>query len=131
MRRVGGAMSPRRFQSVSVIITTLARRWQRDFDERYPPPEAVRAWQRARRRLQRAGALPQGDDQIAAAIAGVYIDDLAGGCCDDDVPMPDAWRGMSTEGAGRFRRGGQAAAPQLAAGGALRHRHRGHPRAGP
>ena len=94
----GGAMSPRRFQSVSVVITTLARRWQREFDERNPPPEAVRAWQRARRRLQRAGALPPGDDQITAAIAGVYIDDLAGGCCDDDVPMPHEWRGMPTEG---------------------------------
>ena len=94
----GGAMSPRRFQSVSVIITTLARRWQREFDERHPPPEAVLRWRRARQRLQRAGSLPPGDDQLAAAIAGVYIDDLAGGCCDDDVPMPDTWQGMSTAG---------------------------------
>ena len=58
----GGAMSPRRFQSVSVIITTLARRWQREFDEQHPPPEAVLRWRRARRRLQRAGSLPPGDD---------------------------------------------------------------------
>ena len=94
----GGAMSPRRFQSVSVIITTLARRWQREFDEQHPPPEAVLRWRRARQRLQRAGSLPPGDDQLAAAIAGVYIDDLAGGCCDDDVPMPDTWQGMSTAG---------------------------------
>ena len=42
----GGAMSPRRFQSVSVIITALARAWQQEFDERHPPPAAVLRWQR-------------------------------------------------------------------------------------
>ena len=94
----GGAMSPRRFQSVSVIITALARAWQRDFDRRHPLPEAIRSWVRARRRLQRDGALPPGEDHATPAIAGVYIDDLAGGCCDDAVPMPTTCHGMVTAG---------------------------------
>ena len=38
----GGAMSPRRFQSVSVIVARLARAWQREFDANHPPPAAVR-----------------------------------------------------------------------------------------
>ena len=94
----GGAMSPRRFQSVSVIITTLARAWQRDFDRRHPPPQAIRDWVLARRRLQRDGLLPPGADQTTPAAAGVYIDDLAGGCCDDAVPMPATYQGMPTAG---------------------------------
>ena len=92
----GGAMSPRRFQSVSVVITALARAWQRDFDRRNPPPNAVGRWERARRQLQRDGALPPGTDQATPAVSGVYIDDLAGGCCDDDVPMPATCHGMPT-----------------------------------
>ena len=94
----GGAMSPRRFQSVSVIITALARAWQRDFDRRHPPPEAIRRWVRARRQLQRDGALPPGEDHTTPAVAGVYIDDLAGGCCDDTVPMPATCHGTQTAG---------------------------------
>jgi hypothetical protein len=94
----GGAMSPRRFQSVSVIITALARAWQQEFDKRHPPPAAVLRWQRERRRLQLGGALPAGSDHVTPAVAGVYIDDLAGGCCDDDVPMPAACHGMPTAG---------------------------------
>ena len=92
----GGAMSPRRFQSVSVIITTLARAWQREFDQRHPPPRAIRQWEQARRQLQREGALPPGADHATPAVAGVYIDDLAGGCCDDDVPMPTECHGVRT-----------------------------------
>ena len=92
----GGAMSPRRFQSVSVIITTLARAWQREFDQRHPPPRAIRQWEQARRQLQREGALPPGADHATPSVAGVYIDDLAGGCCDDDVPMPTECHGVRT-----------------------------------
>jgi len=65
-----GAMSPRRFQSVSVVITALARAWQRDFDRRNPPPDTVGRWERARRQLQRDGALPPGADQATPAVSG-------------------------------------------------------------
>ena len=92
----GGAMSPRRFQSVSVIVTALAKLRQREFDALHPLPAAVRAWCRARVSRQRAGLLPDGTDQVTPAVAGVYLDDLAGGCVDDAVPMPAIWRGMVT-----------------------------------
>jgi len=41
---------------------------------------------------------PPGADQTTPAVSGVYIDDLAGGCCDDDVPMPATCHGMPTAG---------------------------------
>ena len=92
----GGAMSPRRFQSVSVIIAELARRWQADFDAQHTLPRAVRRWSAARRELQHAGALAADAGQLTASALGVYIDDLAGGCCDDDVEMPPALHGIDT-----------------------------------
>ena len=92
----GGAMSPRRFQSVSVIITAYARLLQARFDALNPLPPEVRRWERARHELQRRGALPPGLDQCAASTAGVYIDDLAGGCCDDDVVIPPTLCGVDT-----------------------------------
>ena len=92
----GGAMSPRRFQSVSVILTALARRRQREFDESHPPSQEVREWSLSRRELQRAGRLPSDDGQATPAVLGVYLDDLAGGCVNDAVPMPAVWRDTAT-----------------------------------
>ena len=92
----GGAMSPRRFQSVSVIITAYARMLQARFDALNPPPPEVLRWERARERLQRDGALPPGATQRTASAAGVYIDDLAGGCCDDEVSIPSVLYGVDT-----------------------------------
>ena len=89
-------VSPRRFQSVSVIVTALAKLRQREFDSRHPPPDACEAWRRDRATRQRAGLLPAGIDQLTPAVVGVYLDDLAGGCVDDEVPMPTVWRGVST-----------------------------------
>ena len=89
-------MSPHRFQSVSVIITELARRWQADFDARHPLPREVRRWSAARRELQRAGGLVAGAEQLEASALGVYIDDIAGGCCDDDLEMPATLCGIDT-----------------------------------
>ena len=92
----GGAMSPRRFQSVSVIITAYARLLQARFDALHPLSPRVLRWVRARSELQRGGALPQGLDQCAASAVGVYIDDLAGGCCDDEVDIPVDLFGVDT-----------------------------------
>ena len=92
----GGAMSPRRFQSVSVIVTAYAKLLQARFDEAHPPPTAVRRWRRARRELQDSGRLLDGADQATPSVAGVYIDDMAGGCCDDDVRLPELLHGVRT-----------------------------------
>ena len=92
----GGAMSPRRFQSVSVIITAYARMLQARFDALNPPPPEVLRWVREREGLQRRGALPPGADQRTPSAAGVYIDDLAGGCCDDEVEVPPILYGVDT-----------------------------------
>ena len=128
----GGAMSPRRFQSVSVIITKLAREWQREFDREHPPHDAVRRWRRDRERLQTAGELPAGGGQTEPATAGVYIDDLAGGCVDDDVDMPRTLRGVHVAdvdlgelsafavGGAPLRRGSRAAAHCILAIAAVR-----------
>ena len=92
----GGAMSPRRFQSVSVIITAYAKLLQERFDADHPLPPEVAAWQRARRELQRRGELPARSDQLGPGAVGVYLDDLAGGCCDDEVAVPAVLHGVDT-----------------------------------
>ena len=92
----GGAMSPRRFQSVSVIITAYAKLLQARFDEQHPLPSVLRRWRRERRELQSAGRLPVGADQSTPSVAGVYIDDMAGGCCDDELQLPEVLHGVRT-----------------------------------
>ena len=94
----GGAMSPRRFQSVSVIVAELVSQRQAAFDAAHPLPAAVEPWRAHRQALQRAGQLPVGPTQCATHVVGVYIDDLAGGCCGDKVDMPDSVLGMQTAG---------------------------------
>ena len=92
----GGAMSPRRFQSVSVIITALARKRQAQFDRLHPLPPEVQLWCVGRQELQRAGLLPAGPEHCRPDAAGVYIDDGAGCCCNDAVAMPDDLYGVDT-----------------------------------
>ena len=53
-------------------------------------------WQSERRQLQLDGRLPAGAAQTAPAQRSVYIDDVAGGCPADLVPMPDVLYGMPT-----------------------------------
>jgi len=92
----GGAMSPRRFQSVSVIVTALARKRQAEFDALHPFPPEVEAWIEYRRDRQRRGLLPSGLEQCRPDTAGVYIDDGAGCCCNDRIVLPARLYGVDT-----------------------------------
>ena len=92
----GGAMAPRRFQSVSVIVTALARKRQAEFDALHPFLPEVAAWVQARRELQRRGELPSDAEQCRPDTAGVYIDDGAGCCCNDHVTLPARLYGVDT-----------------------------------
>ena len=92
----------------------------------------MRRWRRDRERLQTAGELPAGVGQTEPATAGVYIDDLAGGCVDDDVDMPRTLRGVHVAdvdlgelsafavGGAPLRRGSRAAAHCILAIAAVR-----------
>ena len=92
----GGAFAPRRFQSISVVLTTLIGKRQDEFDAAHPYAPEVAEWQSQRRQLQLDGRLPAGAAQTAPAQRSVYIDDVAGGCPADLVPMPDVLYGMPT-----------------------------------
>eukprot|EP00965_Chrysotila_dentata_P029509 980759-Pleurochrysis_carterae.AAC.1 len=44
----GGAFAPNRFERLSTLVAAWAQRRQAQFDAAQPPPEAARAWARAR-----------------------------------------------------------------------------------
>ena len=84
----GGAYMPRRFEGVTNLGVAAARAAQDAFDAEHPYPAGVRAWQRERAALQRAGALPDGAEQLRPAYLQVYLDDGAGAALNDPVPVP-------------------------------------------
>ena len=84
----GGAYMPRRFEGVTNLGVAAARAAQDTFDAEHPYPPGVRAWQQERAALQRAGALPDGAEQLRPAYLQVYLDDGAGAALNDTVPVP-------------------------------------------
>ena len=84
----GGAYMPRRFEGVTNLGVSATRAAQDAFDAEHPYPPGVRAWQQERAALQRAGALPDGAEQLRPAYLQVYLDDGAGASLNDTVPVP-------------------------------------------
>ena len=84
----GGAYMPQRFEGITSLGIAVARADQDAFDAAHPYPPGVRAWQRRRTELQRAGALPQGGEQLRPAYLQVYLDDGAGAALNDTVAVP-------------------------------------------
>ena len=107
----GGAYMPARFEGLTLLGMALARRRQDQFDAAHPYPPGVRAWVAERRRLQAAGALPAGEEQLRPAHGQVYLDDGAGAALNDRVPVPPELAHIATGELATRALGGEPSAP--------------------
>ena len=98
-RRVvfGGAWGPNAFTRASAVPRAETRRRIRAFEAAQPPPGEVQAWSRERSLLQRAGLLPDGDDQLVAWGLRQFIDDANMWGLTDEVTVPEELRGMELD----------------------------------
>ena len=98
-RRVvfGGAWGPNAFTRASAVPRAETRRRIQAFEAAQPPPDAVLAWSRERGLLQRAGLLPEGDDQLVAWGLRQFIDDANMWGLTDEVDVPTELKEMELD----------------------------------
>lgn len=84
----GGAPWPQRFERVALLDCAWIQRAHAIFDAQQPLPQAAVDWASRRERLQAAGRLPAGKEQLRPSGIEPFIDDQNGRALMDTVVVP-------------------------------------------